>query len=55
MDARTKHMDFVNQMVKKSEEKEESRPNSLNHLDVNDIEELTKKLREEIPEKLRKK
>lgn len=55
MDSRTKHMDFVNQMVKKSQEREESKPNSLNNLNVNDIEQLTNKLREEIPNKVKKK
>ena len=47
-------MDFVNSMVKKSQEKEEAKPNSLDTLNVSQIEELTKKLREEIPDKLKK-
>ncbi|MBS3154877.1 hypothetical protein J4404_00055 [Candidatus Woesearchaeota archaeon] len=53
-DLRNKHMDFVNSMVKKSKEKEEAKPNSLDTLNVSQIEELTKKLREEIPDKLKK-
>ena len=53
-DLRNKHMDFVNSMVKKSQEKEEAKPNSLDTLNVGQIEELTKKLREEIPDKLKK-
>lgn len=47
-------MDFVNSMVKKSQEKEEAKPNSLDTLSVSQIEEITKKLREEIPDKLKK-
>lgn len=54
MDSRTKYMEFVKAMVEKSEKKEESKPNTLNDVDINKIEELTNKLREQIPDKLKK-
>jgi len=54
MDNRLKYMEFVKAMVEKSQKKEEAQPNSLNEVDVKKIEELTEKLREEIPDKLKK-
>jgi len=47
-------MEFVKAMLEKSEKKEEAQPNSLNDVDVKQIEEITQKLREEIPDKLKK-
>ncbi|MBU0930122.1 MAG: hypothetical protein KJ623_03545 [Nanoarchaeota archaeon] len=54
-DVRTKYMEFVRAMVEKSQKKEESKPNDVNSVDVKEIEKLTEKLREEIPDKLKKK
>lgn len=54
MDNRVRYMEFVKAMLEKSEKKEEAQPNSLNDVDVKQIEEITQKLREEIPDKLKK-
>jgi len=54
MDNRTRYMEFVKAMLEKSEKKEEAQPNSLNSLDVKQIEELAQKIKEELPDKLRK-
>lgn len=54
MDARTRYLEFVNAMLEKAKQKEEAQPNSSDNVDMKQIEEITEKIKEELPAKLRK-